>query len=454
MDFHDRLTNIDAEMSVLGASILDPERFSEVRLRSDDFFDKRHKLIFGAALDLTSRNEPLDVVALTSRLQQTGKLTEAGGTGYLSELADFVPASAALGYYAKLVREAATRRRLADKGREIARIALDAETASEALDQAEASLLGLRSGAGEHSGPVETSCLLGKAFRALEKAHQTRGSLTGVPTGFADLDRMTCGLQPADLIIIAGRPSMGKTALGLNIAENAASSGCRVLVFSLEMSKEQLTNRLIASNARVDAHRFRTGQFRPHDWQKMTDAAARIQKMPLLIDDSASPTVLDIRAAARRVLRNGGLSLIVIDYLQLMRPAQRCSVREREVAEISRSLKALAKELNIPVIVLAQLNRNLETGTSPRRPIPSDLRESGSLEQDADVIIFPWRESAYCQECRRLGHDCGKGHYRTAELIIGKQRNGPTGSLKAAWLPELCRFESLSESSTEDRQGQ
>jgi replicative DNA helicase len=267
--------------------------------------------------------------------------------------------------------------------------------------------------------------------------------VAGIPTGYADLDRMTCGLQPGDLIIIAGRPSMGKTALGLNIAENAATAGHRTLVFSLEMSKEQLVTRLIASNGRVDAQRLRSGQFSDADWNKMTDAAQRISATPLLIDDAPSPTSLDIRAASRRVMRDGGLALIVVDYLQLMRPVKQHSIREREVAEFSRSLKALAKELPVPVVILAQLNRALEAGATPRRPVMSDLRESGSLEQDADLILFPWREAAYCQACRQKNDDCGARHYRQAEIIIGKQRNGPVGTVPMAWLPEFCRFEGL-----------
>lgn len=443
MDLNDKLTNIDAEMSVLGAIFLAPERLPDVRLHPDDFGDKRHRSIFEVALELAGCSDPVDLVAITTKLQQRGKLKDAGGATYLSALVDFTPTAANIGYYCRLVREAAARRRLAEKAREITRIAVEAETAAEALDQAESSLMELRTDTGSRSGPTEVSQLLGPTFKALEKVHQAKEGVTGVPTGLCDLDRITCGLPPADLIYIAGRPSMGKTALVLNISENNATSGRRTLFFSLEMSQEQLTSRLIASNSRVDAHRFRSGQFRQDDWQKMTDAAKKIHKMPLLIDDSTSLTVLDIRAASRRVMREGGLSLIVIDYLQLMRPVTRCNVREREVAEMSRSLKALAKELNVPVVVLAQLNRTVETGASPRRPIPSDLRESGSLEQDADLIIFPWRESAYCPECCQLGRDCGKGHSRTAEIIIGKQRNGPLGTIKVAWLPEFCRFENL-----------
>jgi len=440
-----KLLAVEAEQSVLGGLLLEPDRLPEVFLHPEDFHDKRHRLIFAAMLKLSCQGEPIDSVTLTSSFHQDNRLNDIGGASYFADLMTVVPTAVSTPYYCRLVREASARRRLADVGRKIGEAAHSAESAAEALDQAETSLLELRSSSVEQNGPVEVSRLLKTAIDNLEKVNEVKGEIVGIPTGFHDLDRKTCGLQSSDLIIIAGRPSMGKTALGLNIAENAALSGNRVLVFSLEMSKQALVNRLIASNSKVDAHRFRNGQFQPSDWQKLTDAAGRIHHMPLLIDDTPAPTALDIRAASRRVMRDGGLALVVIDYLQLMRSITKYNVREREVAEISRSLKALAKELNIPVIVLAQLNRNLEAGTSPRRPIPSDLRESGSLEQDADLILFPWREAAYCPECRQHGRDCGKNHFRTAEIIIGKQRNGPVGSVPAAWLPEFCRFENLRE---------
>lgn len=443
MAFPDNFKNLEAEMSVIGAILLEPECLSEIGLCSEDFFHPRHRLVYAAALELSCLNEPVDMVAITTRLRRNGDFERAGGSLYLSELAVYVPTSVNVGYYCHLVREAAARRRLAEKGREIARIAEGAESASEALDQAESFILALRNSSGAQSGPELIATILPQTFKRIERTYEARGEITGVQTGFQDLDELTCGLQPSDLIIIAGRPSMGKTSLGLNIAENAASQNRRALVFSLEMSKEQLTNRLIASNAKVDTHRFRNGAFQTTDWEKMTAAAGRIHPMPLLIDDSPSLTVLDIRAASRRILRDGGLELVVVDYLQLMRSVTSYSVREREVAEISRSLKALAKELNVPIVVLAQLNRNLEAGPNPRRPVPSDLRESGSLEQDADLILFPWREAAYCPDCRMHGRDCGKGHFRQAEIIIGKQRNGPVGTVKVAWLPEFCRFESI-----------
>jgi replicative DNA helicase len=252
---------------------------------------------------------------------------------------------------------------------------------------------------------------------------------------------MTCGFQGGDLIIIAGRPSMGKTALALNISENAARSGNKILFFSLEMAKELLLNRLLSSMAGVDANRFRNGRFQEEDFSKITNAAGNIHSLPLIIDDRSDITVMDIRATARQAQRKGNLSLVVIDYLQLMRPVTRYQSREQEVAEISKSLKALAKELRVPIIVLAQLNRDCESNGVPRRPLPRDLRESGSLEQDADLILFPWREAVYCEECKKKGRDCGKGHFRRAEINIGKQRNGPTGTIKADWFGEFGRFE-------------
>lgn len=441
----DSFRNIDAEMSVIGACLLDQENAipKASRLFREDFTDNRHQLIWPAILELSNKNEPVDLTTLSARLRQQGRLRDCGGDSYLATLYDHVPIAANAGYYVKLVKDCSDRRNLARAGQEIASEAATAESPTHARDRAEALIFGLRSTSNGTKEALPIADLTGPALKRLEMVAEQDGRLLGVPTGFPSLDKMTCGLQPADLVIVAGRPSMGKTALALNIAETAAASGYRTLIFSLEMSKELLVNRLISSKAGIDANRLRSGQLNDGDWGSTMAAAGAINELPLVVDDRPDITPMDIRATARREHQRNKLGLIVIDYLGLIRPTQRLQVREREVAEISRSLKALAKELNVPVVVLAQLNRGGEKDGSPRRPRPSDLRESGSLEQDADLIIFPWREAAYCEDCKKLNSDCGKGHYYLAEIIIGKQRNGPTGTIQAAWLGKFTRFEPI-----------
>lgn len=441
----DKFRNIEAEMSVLGACFFDPnEALLKVGyLRSDDFLDPRHCKIWESIMALHQKSEPLDVVAVTSELRQKNQFETVGKGSYLNFLLEFVPTAANSSYYAHLVRECSRRRKLAEKGHQIISFAQEAETADEALDQAESSLTCLHTVDSNITKPDEVANLMSPALDRLEKLKHEKEPIIGIPTGFPDLDRLTCGLQRGELIIVAGRPSMGKTALALNIYSYAARNEYRSLFFSLEMSKEQLVHRLLSSTANIDANLFRNGRIDDANQRKLEEASATLQRLPMLIDDRANITIHNIRTASRKAQRDGGLDLVIIDYLQLIRPVRLHQVREREVAEISRSLKALAKELSIPVVVLAQLNRGVETGGTQRRPIPSDLRESGSLEQDADLILFPWREAAYCEKCKARQGDCGKGHYRTAEIIIGKQRNGPTGIVRAAWLGEFTRFESL-----------
>lgn len=437
----DLLRNLEAEMSVLGAVLIEPAEVC--RIKPEEFFDRRHQVIAEVLIGLAGRGVAIDLVTVSAELSRHRQLEEAGGSGYVMELLNYCPTATNIEFYNKLVREAFLRRRLAEKGREISEAARTAESTTEALDLAEVAIMALRDASSPGSGPTDVSKLLVPALNELERLHQRGGAVTGVPTGFFELDRMTCGLQSGDLIIIAGRPSMGKTALGLNFAENAAANGHRTFVVSLEMGKEQLVSRLIASTGRINAQRMRSGNLGDTEWEETFKAAEKLRSTPLLISDDPLQTVFDIRSASRRVMRNGGLDMVVIDYLQLMRPVKNFPTREREVAEMSRSLKSLAKELRVPVVVLAQLNRTSEGGGTPRRPVMSDLRESGSLEQDADLILFPWRESAFCPKCREISGDCGEGHFRKAEIIIGKQRNGPTGTIKVAWLPELCRFEEI-----------
>lgn len=437
----DILNNLEAEKSVIGGILLDNGALGKcTEIGPEDFSDMRHALVWRAIISLSERNVPQDLVTLTTSLHHAGHFDDAGGSGYLTALVDYVPTAANITHYVRMVKDCSDRRRLAAVGREIVSIATHSETSQDALDAAESRLLGLRNGLSERPGAQPVMSALAPALRHLEGLNGCGGGFTGLPTGFPDLDSLTAGLQPDDLIIIAGRPSMGKTALGLNVAENVAAEEKRVLFFSIEMSMAQVVNRLLSRHAKVDSQRIRTGTLLKSEWAKVLDAAERIHSMPLLIDNHHFPTTCDIRSAARRVKTEGGLSLIVIDYLQLIKPTKSLVTREREVAEISRSLKALAKELHVPVVVLAQLNRAVEANATYRRPIPSDLRESGSLEQDADVIIFPWREAAYCEACRLKQADCGKGHYRSAELIVSKQRNGPVGTVRVAWLPEYTTF--------------
>ncbi len=439
----DTLKNIDAEISVIGACLLDTDAAIQAssRLTVNDFTNKNHRAVWSAIQTLSARNEPIDPVTLAAEIEKQGQLSNIGGRAYLAGLAAEVPTAGNVNFYINLVRDCTKRRDLCQVGRKIASEAINSASPAMALDRAETWLMGQRE-TGTSGKLVRISDLMGAKFKELEELYSNGGTPSGLLSGFPDLDEMTCGFQGGDLIIIAGRPSMGKTALALNIAENAALTGKEVLFFSLEMSKELLLNRLLASMAKVDANRFRSGQFKEPDWSKLTIAAGHINCLSLTIDDRSDITALDVRSTARQAKRKGTLDLIVIDYLQLIRPTKREQIREREVAEISRSLKALAKEMNIPIIVLAQLNRDIEANGTPRRPKPSDLRESGSLEQDADLILFPWREAVYCEDCKKKGRDCGKGHYRMAEIIIGKQRNGPTGTVKANWLGEFNRFES------------
>jgi replicative DNA helicase len=440
---NDSLNNPEAEQSVLGGLLLDPERIEEVSrvLNPADFSDQQHRTTFEILLSMHHRGTPVDEVTVAAALKQQS--TIPGPSVYVATLLNYVPTAVNILAYCQLVKEAATRRHLAETGRKLSLAAVEAESIAEAIDSAEAAITGLRGTSGDDSCPKGVSQVLGGVFKELDKRRdQVEGLITGVPTGLPDLDEMTAGFHPGDLIIVAGRPSMGKTAFALNISQAGAQAGYRVLIFSLEMSKEQLVSRLLAATAGVNAQRLRTG-LQDEDWPELRRASEEIHKLPIQIDDASSQTIYDIRSKARRVQKDGGLGLIVIDYLQLMKPVKSYQQREREVAEISRGLKGLARELSVPVVVLAQLNRGVETGATPRRPIPSDLRESGALEQDSDVILFPWREAAYCSDCRRKNADCGKGHFRAAEIIVGKQRNGPVGSVPAIWLPELTRFEPM-----------
>jgi replicative DNA helicase len=430
--------NIEAEQSVLGAILLDNEAINQAIeiLTAEDFYRESHREIFRAMVALSERNQPVDAITLTDALRTGGVLESVGGVGYIAELAACVPTAANAGHYARIVREKALLRSLASISTEIASGAYDAPpNVDEYLDESEHKIFEIserRIRQSFHSMPELTR----ESIRLLERLYERKELVTGVPTGFLDLDRLTAGLQPADLIVIAARPSMGKTALALNIAAHAATE-CEprvgVALFSLEMSKEQLVLRMLCAEGRVDSSKARAGYLGERDFPKLAQAAARLSEAPIFIDDSSDTSPIVLKAKCRRLMRerNANLGLIIIDYLQLMRSARPGESREKEIAEISRSMKALAKELKVPVVALSQLNRQVETRPD-RRPLLADLRESGAIEQDADVIAFIYRDEMYHRDSREPG---------VAEVIIAKQRNGPTGTAKLTYLTQFTRFE-------------
>jgi replicative DNA helicase len=427
---------LDAEESVLGGVLLDNsaiDRITEL-IQPDDFYRESHRKIYRAMLSLSERNEPADLITLTEALRTRGELADVGGVAYLAELAERVPTAANIANYARIVREKAILRNLITTSTTIATRAYDAqEDVKEQLDRAEYEIMQL-SEREVKPAFVRIDQILGQTFKDIDRLHEQQNAVTGVTTGFIDLDKLTAGLQPSDLIIIAGRPSMGKTAFCLNIAENAALKGdAGVAFFSLEMSKEQLAMRMLCSQAHVDLARVRTGHLTDREFRELAEAAARLSYAPIYIDDTPALSVLELRSKARRLHRdpNARLKLIVVDYLQLMRGSESRDSREQEISEISRALKALAKELHVPVIALSQLNRQVEN-RSPPKPRLSDLRESGAIEQDADVIGFIYREEVYVEDSDKKG---------VAEIIIAKQRNGPIGSVELTFLREFTRFE-------------
>ncbi|MFA5515219.1 MAG: replicative DNA helicase [Desulfuromonadales bacterium] len=438
--------SLEGEMSVLGGVLLENEALNKALeiLRPEDFYRDSHRKIFLALIELSERQEPADLVTITAQLQQRGELEAVGGSAYLTALADYVPTAANIAYYCRLVKEKALARRLIEVATEIATRGYKGGDVEENLDWAEKSIFEI---AGMKSKPsyFSTREILKDTFKTIEKLFDRKELVTGVPTGFDDLDTMTAGLQSGDLVIIAGRPSMGKTAFILNLVENAAlhaESPTATLIFSLEMGKEQLVQRMLCSVSRVDASRLRTGHLGESDWPKLTNGAGLLSEAPIYIDDTPSISILELRAKARRLKAEKNLGLVVIDYLQLMQ-GRNAENRQQEISEISRSLKGLAKELQLPVVALSQLNRSLENRTD-KRPIMADLRESGAIEQDADVIMFVYREAVYCEACKSKEKTCEKDHARDAEIVIGKQRNGPIGTVHLTFRGEYTRFENQS----------
>jgi replicative DNA helicase len=437
--------SIEAEMSVLGGVLLDNDAINRVLeiLVPDDLYREPHRKIMRAMIDLSERREPCDLITLTMNLKKTGELEEVGGGAYLATLVEYVPTAANIAYYCKIVKEKAIARHLITAATDIVTRGFEEKSDLEALlDDAQRVIFDISENKLKPSFyPVKS--ILKDAFKTLEMLCERKDHVTGCPTGYVDLDKMTAGFQPGDLIIIAGRPSMGKTAFALNVAQHAAihaEPAQPVVIFSLEMSKEQLVMRLLCSEARVDASRIRTGNLTDGDWPRLTKGADRLSKSAIFIDDTPAITVLEMRAKARRLKAEHNIGMVVVDYLQLMRGRENSESRQQEISDISRSLKALAKELHIPVVALSQLNRSLESRTD-KRPMMSDLRESGAIEQDADVIMFVYREAVYCEKCKNREATCDEDHEKAAEIIIGKQRNGPIGTVNLTFMGEYTKFE-------------
>ncbi len=430
--------NLEAEQSVLGGILLDNLALNTVLelLETDDFYSEAHRKIFSAIIELSNRNEPCDLITLSNILKSQQRMEKVGGTAYIASLVDNVSSAANIAYYAKIIKEKSILRRLIGTATEILSKSYDAGMDIDSvLDEAEHAIFEISENKIRPSfHPIRE--IIKDSFKTIERLYAKKELVTGVATGFDKIDDLTSGLQNSDLIIIAGRPSMGKTAFALNIAQYAAlEMGVPVAIFSLEMAKEQLATRMLASEARVDSQRLRKGFLGETDWPKLTTAAGRLSEAPVYIDDTPAITVIEMKAKSRRLKAEAGLGLIILDYLQLMRGGAFKDSREQEISEISRSLKALAKELSVPVIALSQLNRKVEDRTS-RRPQMADLRESGAIEQDADLIAFIYRDEVY----NRSDDNPDKG---IAEIIIGKQRNGPTGTVKLAFHEKYTRFENL-----------
>lgn len=443
--------SLEAEMSILGGILIDNDAINRVLeiLDSDDFYRESHRKIFNAMMKLSDLREPCDLITMTDMLRRQGELEEVGGAAYLATLVDYVPTAANISYYCKIVKEKSINRRMISVATEIVTLGYDEQTdINELLDKAQKDIYEISENK-LRPQYVQVKDVIKDTFKILQSLHSRKELVTGTPTGYTDLDLMTAGFQPGDLIIIAARPSMGKTTLALNIAEYASAdprNKNRVpsVVFSLEMGKEQLVMRLFASIARIDFGKMRTGHFQDTDWPKLTRAAGVLHDSKIFIDDTPAISVLELRSKARRLKSEHDIGMIIVDYLQLMRGGTNSESRQQEISDISRSLKALAKELNVPVVALSQLNRELEK-RADKRPMMSDLRESGAIEQDADVIMFVYREAVYCDYCRKRDGSCTQNHERSAEIIIGKQRNGALGMVPLTFFGEHTRFENMSD---------
>jgi replicative DNA helicase len=439
--------SLEAEQSVLGGLLLDNEAADKVGdvIAGADFYSEAHRLVYDHIIGLIADGKPADVVTVAETLSSVQRLDYIGGLAYLGALVENVPTAANIRHYATIVRERSILRQLAATAGDIADSAYNplGRSAKEILDGAEAKILHIAE-QGSRGSQVfeEIGKLLAGVVERIETLYNRDdpSAVTGVPTGFSDLDEKTSGLQPGDLVVVAGRPSMGKTAFALNVGEHVALVTKQpVAVFSMEMGASQLALRMIGSVGRLDQHMLRTGRLAPDDWEKLTGALGRLHEAPILIDETPALNAIEVRSRARRLMKQyGKLGLVIVDYLQLMQASSSGENRATEISEISRSLKALAKELKVPVMALSQLNRSLEQRPN-KRPVMSDLRESGAIEQDADVILFIYRDEVYNPESQDVG---------TAEIIIGKQRNGPIGTVRLTFLGEYTRFENFAKPGT------
>jgi len=440
--------SVEAERSVVGGLMLDPnawDRVSELVV-ADDFYRPEHQQIFAVIAKLADESEPIDVVTIGEKLDKRGELEHVGGMTYLIEMAEATPSSANISSYADIVRERSLLRRLISTTNEISTRAFHPEglTAAEVLDEAERKIFQIAEGGDKKGGPRIVSDILSATVDKIDELYHQEGAITGLSTGFTDLDDMTSGLQKSDLVIVAGRPSMGKTTFAMNLVENAAMiSDLPVIVFSLEMPSEQLMMRMLSSLGRIDQTRMRSGQLLQEDWDKLMSAVKMLKDRKLFIDDTAGISPTEMRSRVRRIARehgDGKVAMIMIDYLQLMQIPGYTEGRTNEISEISRSLKSIAKEMECPVVALSQLNRSLENRPN-KRPVNSDLRESGAIEQDADIISFVYRDEVYNEDTPYKG---------VAEIIIGKQRNGPIGTCRLSFVGKFTRFEDLSPDAYQD----
>ena len=431
--------SIEAEQSVLGGLLLDNKSWPAVeeRVSDEDFYRRSHQTLFAAIRSLLQQGHPADVLTVAERLKLEKKIDEIGGEVYLFELAKNTPSAFNVAAYADIVRERSVLRQLISVSNEIAGDAFNppsGQSMVDLLDVAERKIFSIAEQSSRGAGPQNIKSLLTEAVDRIDHLYRSESALIGVSTGYHDLDEMTSGLQASDLIIIAGRPSMGKTAFAMNLVEHAAVHEKRaVLVFSMEMSGSSLAMRLMSSLGKIDQHKVRTGKLEEHDWENLTEALGKLSEAPIFIDDTPALSPAEVRSRARRVAREHNLGMIVVDYLQLMQMPGYSDNRTLEISTISRSLKALAKELNVPVIALSQLNRGLEQ-RADKRPIMSDLRESGAIEQDADLIAFIYRDEVYNEDTRDKG---------IAEIIIAKQRNGPIGRVRLTFRGQFTRFENF-----------
>ncbi len=428
--------NLEAEKSVLGSMLIDDEAVGLAIEILDDswFYDEAHRKIYKTVLDLYSDHKKVDLITLSDKLRNDGVLEQIGGVTYISMLIDSVPTSANVEHYARIVKEKGILRKLIQNATQIISESYDAQGNSEDVVDTAERLIFEVADLKQKQQSFHIKDLVKDGIETIDKLYQRKQHITGIPTGFAEFDKMTSGLQKSDLIIIAGRPSMGKSAFAVSIGENVGvKSKMGVAIFSLEMSKEQLVQRMLCSQARIDAHKLRSGYLASSDWPLLTKAAGKLSESPIIIDDTPAISVLELRAKARRLKANHDIQLIILDYLQLMRSSSKSESRQQEISEISRSLKALSRELSIPIIALSQLSRAVES-RQDHRPQLSDLRESGAIEQDADVVVLLMREEYYNPTEENKG---------IADIIIAKQRNGPVGTMKLAFVKEFMSFENL-----------